>query len=158
MALWVAPNTTPHPAGTPCAPEHKRDIDLSLTIEVESARGSPNSPIFDPTNLVFVAYTGDFRQSVRTHVVTGRKTTRSLDVCINRDDTLVATLWGWLDQGYSSLLGGGDNSYDPWEPVLGGMTKSFAGPNLSIEEEWRNADLRLKLKIEPDLSNDCPNQ
>lgn len=155
MALWVTkddpPNATPHPAGTACAPEHKRDIDLRLTISVET-QGRRDNP-----NLSFVAYTGDFRQSVRT-LIRANKADASLDICLNRDDTLVTTLWGWSDKTYSSLLGGGDGSYDPWEPVLAGTTKAFAGPNFpSSEHIGVTPDLLLKLKLSPDLSNDCPN-
>lgn len=149
MALWVArddrPYATPHPAGTACAPERKRSSDLRLTIEVEP-RVYPNK-----LNLSFVAYTADFRQSVRTVIRTGGKTRASLDICINSDDRLLTTLWGWSD-----MIGGRDGSFDPWEPVLTGMTKSFTGPIFpSAEQVSATRDLRLKVKLSPDPSWDC---
>jgi hypothetical protein len=154
LALWVTkddrPNATPHPTGTACAPVRKRDVDLRLTIAVETL-GHRDSP-----NLSFVAYTGDFRQSVRA-LVRADKAGASLDICMNYGDTLVTTLWGWSDNFYSYLLGGSDGNYDPWETVLTGMTRVFAGPDFRTEQDWATRDLRLRLRIAPDPSNDCPN-
>lgn len=157
MALWVSrddrPYSTPHPLGTACAPERKGPIHLRLNIEAE-VLGSASNP-----SLSFVAYTDDFRQSVRKLSRWSTEMSGTLDICLNPTDTLVTTLQGWEDSAWVGYGG----RFDPYEPVLAGLTRAWSGSALASAEgaaplflDSSNADLRLRLLVSPDASlEDC---
>jgi hypothetical protein len=153
MALWVArddrPGATPHPAGTPCAPERKRGVAVRLTVAVEALQ-QPDWP-----NLSFVAYTGDFRQSVRV-LIRSDNGVENLNICMNDGDSLLTTLWGWSDK-HPALFGGQFGVFDLEETVLKGTTREFPGPILmGMEQVTTTPDLRLKVTLSPDPSPSCP--
>jgi hypothetical protein len=138
MGLWVAPQAdacapgqhcSPHPAGSACGPLPAGPIEVTVSvpsIRVLNDRDGNDSP--GELNLVFTLYTDDFHRSARTQTGTLRIRSgaqvphgdlpNSLSLCLDPDETLVATLQGWddddddparratIDQGDDEILRG----------------------------------------------------
>jgi hypothetical protein len=83
-AWWLVPNPvrdTPHIPGTPCAggAERRHLVEITATIGSDA-----------PTNVPFVVFRSDFTSSART--TAGRMTRKTLRICGNTNETIVATL------------------------------------------------------------------
>jgi hypothetical protein len=105
LALWVLPpadlppHASPHPVGTPCAPESRGTVTATLDLPVVNQSGADR--------YVAVLYTRDFRRSTRVQFRNGARP-QPLVLCIAEGEDVVAGVWGWR----------GGEQYEPGDPVV----------------------------------------
>ncbi len=96
LGNWVGTDsgtTTPHIPGTPCA----RGAARRHLVEI-SATPEANAPLLMP----FVVFRSDFTSSARTTVL--RQTTRTLRICGDTDESIVASLMPAQTQGATFVV------------------------------------------------------
>jgi hypothetical protein len=85
LGLWVEPDSSPHPVGTPCAPRERGSVEVALTTPFTSHDASDHN--------VAVLYTTDLTRSTRVQYERGKA--QWVRLCVAPGDTVLLALWGW---------------------------------------------------------------
>lgn len=160
MTLFAEPNDEPdgpHPVSTPCGTPV--EVLAGKPGPIEVTVGAPEIHLDDPTaaisrrHLVFALYTGDLRRSLySTEFISNSDNVGATEpetICVNPNDTLVATVWGWDD---STLVGSPDpaaiNRLDPEDHVLRGVSRVLDGPGFEPgEHEVSSEDMTVTFTV-----------
>lgn len=109
MTLWVAPSlpqlASPHPVGTPCAPEEPGTRAVSVRLAAVSDSGADHYAV--------ALYTADFRRSARVQIEAGALPSRPLALCVADADTVMLAVWGWE----------GGKDFEPGDAVTGAAVR-----------------------------------
>jgi hypothetical protein len=149
MTLWGNPELAPLPSATPCYGGVPGPIEVTVTPTVELRSPTPN--ILAGTKLVLSLYTGDFRRALYSHpdrfhqegpgpVAAGAQPS-PITMCVQPQDTLVATVWGWHEPVISPpLTGWHTRSVDPVDTVVEGVTETLSGPGFGAGSHVQTPD------------------
>jgi hypothetical protein len=145
MALWVGPDSTPHPDGTQCSVSRNVPDAVVIVFEGEAKNVNAGRDAIDPT-MTFVAYTDDFRQSVRKSQ-SGRTIRGRATLCVRPTDRIALTMWGWQDSDGRSRRE--KPGFSPEKPVLSGQTHVIPASRRSVQRHWQTDDLTFRYRMFP---------
>ncbi|MEQ1570126.1 MAG: hypothetical protein ABMA64_31120 [Myxococcota bacterium] len=137
MTLWASPSLPPHPQATECAPAAPGPVEVRVSVDSTSGTSGVRA--------AFALYTDDFRQSVASESV-GRPT-NTLSLCVDPDDTPVATLWGWREDS------DGISGLDQFDQVKRGVTLAIDPTTPSQVRFVDGLDLDATFRVEIDVTD-----